>query len=221
MAAEKRGHTSRPAQYILAENRNKGESPSLIVLPYRHATVMPCVTPMEQRLPNHQRKPSCHNSDIYRCNSGVLNLDRRTHMQRSSLTELRRITPTSANSRNVSSAPRGLVTYLQLCRPIIPRERTNLSGLRSHNQYIHRSSVDTLKHINLNPGLAVNGVPLGQVQPCSQNVPQGEEKVQFHVYLPYENQQSAEAVSSKFNSMNLQECKNPEDDKMLNTQNLA
>ncbi|KAM4045406.1 uncharacterized protein ACNLHF_009235 [Anomaloglossus baeobatrachus] len=221
MAAERRRHISRPAQYILAENRNMSQSSSLIVLPYRHTTVMPCLTTMEECSPNRQRTPSCHNSEIYRCHSGVLNSDRRTYMQHSSLSGFRRTSP-SANIHNASSAPRGLVTYLQLCRPIFPKVRANSSGLRSHNQYIHKFSVDdTLKHINLNPGLAVYGVPLGQVQSCSQNVPPGVEKVQIHVYLPYAERQSAEEVSSKFSSLSLQECKNPEDDKVATMQNLA
>ncbi|KAG8588470.1 hypothetical protein GDO81_005987, partial [Engystomops pustulosus] len=177
MASEKRGHISRPSQYLSTEDGSMGQSSSLIVLPCRHATIIPCSDTLEQHLPNHQRTPPCRTNDIYRSNSGVFRIDRRTCTQRSSLTGVRRIGPTSSNSRSALSAPRGLVTYLQLCRPIVPKERAISSAIRSQIPYIHKTRVDnTLKHITLNPGLAVYGIPLGQVQSCSQNVKQGVEK---------------------------------------------
>ncbi|XP_056416595.1 uncharacterized protein LOC130357875 [Hyla sarda] len=214
MATEKRGHTSRPAQYLSAENGDMGQNPSLIVLPCRDATVTPNFATIEQRLPNHQRKLPCHNRDIYRYKSGVLSFDRMSS-QRISSTGMRRIIPSSANSHTVLSAPRGLVTYLQLCKPIIPRVRPNSTGLRSHNPYIHKPKEDdTLKHINLNTDLAVYGVPLGHLQPSSQNVAQRVEKIQIHVFLPRDQHQLEDKISSKFNSLTLQECKNPENDKM-------
>ncbi|XP_069827660.1 uncharacterized protein [Dendropsophus ebraccatus] len=210
MATEKRGHTSRPAQNLLAENVGL----SLIVLPCRQATVMPCLSTVEQRSPTHQREPSCHN-DIHRCNSGVLGFDRRSYPQRSAVTRIRRIPPLPANSRTALSAPRGLVTYLQLCKPIIPRVRPNSTGLTAHNPYIHKSKADdTFKHLNLNPDLAVYGVPAGHVQPCSPNGQHRMDKVQIHVYLPCDQHQSEEKISSKLSSLTLQECKNPEDDIM-------
>ncbi|KAM3936088.1 uncharacterized protein RB166_003189 [Leptodactylus fuscus] len=212
MATEKRGHTSRPAQYLLAKDGYKSQSSRLIVLPCKHATIMPCLATAEQRLPNHQRKPPGHNNDIYRCNSRVLDVARRTYTQYSSQTEVCGVAPSSTNSR-ILSAPRSLVTYFHLCRPIIPRVRTNSSGLRSRQPYIYKSRTgDTFKQIKLNsrPGLAVYGVPLGQVQPSQNAV----EKIQIHVYLPSDQHQSEEEVSSKLNLLNLQECKNPEDDNM-------
>lgn len=156
----------------------------------------------------------------YRCRSGVLALESNNYPQWLLYRREQKIIPSSATNSGVFTAPQGPVTYLQLCRPIVPRVRTVHSEYRTYKPYLYKPKMD--EAVNCPKGdaaLVVYGVPFGKSVPCEKSLQQGTERVHLHVYLPCEQQSDRESTRSqpdeeeaytKLNNLSLQEGKNSE-----------
>lgn len=154
----------------------------------------------------------CHNMHIfchyYRSRSGVLGPDSSNYPPWLIYRREQRLIRCSASNSGAFTAAHGLVTYLQLCRPIVPQARTVHSGNRTYKPYRFELG-DAISCPRDDSALVVHGVPVRQSVSCEKN--QASERVHIHVYLPNQggestrSQSEEEEACSKFTNLSLQE----------------